>query len=268
MISGVWTALPNIEYFGPDDGVLGQVLDHLFGHGVQGILALGTTGQGADKTIEQRMLEVERLCACCSADHILVGVLANPVEDVRRLIRHAAESGVRGVAITAPYYGLYAEPELHAWLAESLQDSPSELEYYMYNIPFGMHHRWTMAALDVAARYVTVSGIKDSSGDVGQLIEYLNYAKNNTCRMMAGDERLGLYHLLMGGHGFVSGLSASHPELMCKLYEACTQGRVTEAAELQEQVNRLMRTLRAYPSRQMVSVIVDWMRENGIVPAS
>ncbi|MCL6454613.1 MAG: dihydrodipicolinate synthase family protein [Alicyclobacillus sp.] len=267
MVKGVWVAFPNLDYFGPDDGALRDIFERLFTEGVQGALALGTTGQGPDKSLKQRMNEVERLSRVCLPRQLIIGVTANASEDVRDLIAHAASCGVRGVAVTAPYYGKYAEEELYAWLNKTLSNSPTEIEYYMYNIPGGMHHRWTLGSLQVAAQHVPIAGIKDSSGDVSQLISYLEFAKSNPCSVLVGDERLGLYNLLMGGAGFVSGFATAFPGLICRLYEACVSRNVEEAAELQQEVNRRVNILLGYPSRAMVGVIVDWMRENGIAPA-
>lgn len=266
MVSGVWVAFPNLEYFGHDDDVLRGIFERLYIAGVQGALVLGTTGQGADKPLKQRMSEVERLCKCCPAQQLIVGVAANASEEVRALIEHAVSCGVRGVAVTAPYYGKYAEEELHAWLAKTLDGSSERIEYYMYNIPGGMHHRWTLESLKVAAHHVRIAGIKDSSGDIGQLTTYLDYARHHPCSVLLGDERLGLYGLLLGGAGFVSGFAAAFPELMCKLYSACVSGDMEQAVLLQHEVNQRVNILLRHSSRAMVGVIVEWMRENGIAP--
>lgn len=266
MIKGVWSAFPNLEYIGSDDGVLRSIFDKLFEAGIQGALVLGTTGQGPDKTLKQRMNEVERFAKCCPTDRLIVGVTANPSDDVRTFISHAASCGVRGVAVTSPFYGKFSEEELHGWLEKALSNGPESLECYMYSIPGGMHHRWTVESLHIASKYVDIAGIKDSSGDVGQLISYLEYAKSHPCSVLVGDERLGLYNLLMGGAGFVSGFSNAFPNLMVKLYESCISRNVEEAAKIQQEVNQRVNTLLTYPGRAMVPVIVDWMRQNGIAP--
>jgi len=266
MIQGVWVAFPNLDEISADRHILRQTFENLFAQGVQGTLVLGTTGQGADKTVIQRQRELELLAEVCPAEKMILGVAANASGDVRELIAHAERLGVRGVAVTTPFYSHYSEEELGGWLTNALSGSPRAVEYYMYNIPSAMHHRWRVELLAEARKLVQIAGIKDSSGDISQLLNYLAFAEEHRCSVMIGDERFGMYSLALGGAGFVSGFAAAYPGLMCQLYEACRAGRHDEAVLLQKQVNRLVNHLLTNSPRGLIKTLVAWMRDNGVVP--
>ncbi|MHB1627635.1 MAG: dihydrodipicolinate synthase family protein [Bacilli bacterium] len=267
MIDGVWTALPNTRLWADDAGVLEHTVSNLTAAGIRGLFILGTTGQGCDETISTRMKSAERIVeAAGSGARVVTAVSANAPQDVRELIGHAQDLGVLGVAFTPPFYGSYNDQELGLWLEEVLRDQSLSVEYYLYNIPGVTTNRWNVPLVEFANSLAPIAGIKDSSGNVQQLCDFLEWTSRHGASLMVGDERLGLYGLMMGGTGIVSGLSAAYPKLLCRLHAAAVQRDWDTSVPLQGEVNRRLHELSisASTSRDSVRVLVDWMNQNGV----
>lgn len=264
MITGVWTAFP--QCYDRDDRVLGQVITHLFEQGVSGLFLLGTTGQGPDYTVWERKNLTDRLLSLMSEpQQAIVAISANAASDVRELLEHAWQHEVRGIALTPPYYGTFAPEELVHWAATVFQNLPKSGEIYLYNMPLASPTRWSIPVVSAIDEMIGVDGIKDSSGDVAQLREYMRWSQHKNASVLVGNERLTLYHYLSGGHGVVSGLSAACPELVVKLVKQCEMGQWSEARNTQAEVNRRLDEVQGSTLRASVRALVELMEKNGIL---
>ena len=267
MINGIWSALPNTSMWARNSQVLERTLTNLFESNIDGLFILGTTGQGADEALSVRMKVSEQIVeAAGNGSRVITAVSANAAQDVRELIGHAQALGVRGVAFTPPFYGSHNDQELRLWLEKVLTGQNSSCEYYLYNIPSVTFNRWSVPLVEFANKLTPIAGIKDSSGSPQQLCDFSEWTSQHGASLMVGDERLGLYHLMMGGAGIVSGLSAAYPKLLSQLHAAAVQRDWNTCISLQMEINRRLNdlSLSASSARDSVRVLVEWMNQNGI----
>lgn len=263
MVSGLWTALPNI--YGWTDKAIAGSLEAILTSGVDGLFVLGTTGQGTDFTVKERQNILGKLRALVGdPQRLIVAVSANSADDVREMVQHAYSVGVRGVAITPPFYGRFGDGEIERWVGRIFTDGPKKAEVYLYNMPSIGHSVWSPLLASAIDQLVGVDGIKDSSGEIDQLLGYINWVEGKHASVMVGDERLATYSFLMGGHGVVSGLSAAYPNLMVDLVGSCIQRDWEKARLLQHQVNQQLRKLDGLTPHAAVKALVDAMVENGV----
>jgi len=263
VLRGVWTALPDIHR--PDrEALIDRAVPRLLERGVDGIFALGTTGRGTDYTVEQRERLLERIVRAASGGpHIIAAVSSNVADDVRQLAAHAASIGVRGIAFTPPYYNSWSPDELKAWAEAALAAIPPNLEIYAYHIPSAVHNGWDASLVSWMRERFGVRGIKDSSGDVGQLITYLALAGRNEFSVLVGNERLLVYNLMMGGTGVVSGLSSAYPDLLVRAYRACLAKAWDDAAHLQAEINARLTELDGLSPRAVSDILIDLAHASG-----
>src|SRR5512132_4559769 len=100
-----------------DEEAFGPYVDFLAAGGVDGVLALGTTGEGFLLPAEQRM-RAAQLYVEAANGRLLVGVHcgAQSTWDTVELSAHAADIGADGVAVMAPPYFPLDEAALLAHL--------------------------------------------------------------------------------------------------------------------------------------------------------
>lgn len=263
MLTGLWTALPPV--YDRTDQEIVHAVNRLFTEGVDGLFILGTTGQGADLSVSKRHQILERMVGLTEAPHrIVVAISATPASDVRALMDHACALGIQGVALTPPFYGAFNQDEIQQWAREVFGQVAKTSDVYLYNMPTIGHTVWSVDLVSIVNDIIGVDGVKDSSGDPNQLMDYLGWAANRNASVLVGDERLTTYSYLAGSHGVVSGLSAVHPRLMAELINSCRCQRWDSAIALQKQVNMELRTLSRGSARSSARELVQQMEQTGM----
>ena len=143
--------------------------------GLAGIVVAGSTGEAALLDEAERDQLVEALRPVVHADRwLLVGVGAESTRLTTRRARAAAERGADAVLVVAPhYYGAQAmtPAALRAHYQRVADESP--VPVVLYNIPKYMHFALPPELVSELAAHDNVIGIKDSSGDLALLDEYL-----------------------------------------------------------------------------------------------
>src|SRR2546422_9041181 len=101
-----------------DEEVIAPYVDFLLAGGLDGLLALGTTGEGFLLPIEQRM-RAAQLFVETGAERLAVAVHAGAQStwDTVELAAHAADVGAAAVAVMGPPYFPPDETELLAHFA-------------------------------------------------------------------------------------------------------------------------------------------------------
>src|ERR1700693_776711 len=104
----------------PDEEAVGPYVDFLFSHGLDGILALGTTGEGMLFDLEERR-RIAELFIDAGRDRLQVAVHcgAQTTADTVALAEHAAVYGADAVAVIAPPYFALDADELRAHFEEA-----------------------------------------------------------------------------------------------------------------------------------------------------
>ncbi|HEX6207287.1 MAG TPA: dihydrodipicolinate synthase family protein, partial [Actinomycetota bacterium] len=89
----------------PDEDAVGPIVDFLHEGGLDGILALGTTGEGIMLSGHERRRVAERFVEA-SAGRLRVAVHcgAQTTSETAALAAHAAEAGADAVAVISPPY--------------------------------------------------------------------------------------------------------------------------------------------------------------------
>src|ERR671937_789886 len=115
-----------------DDDAFGPYVSFLADGGLDGILALGTTGEGVLLRPEERQRVAERyLQTAPEWFSVFVHCGAQNTRDAVRLARHAAAAGAVGVAVIGPpYFDLDEQSLLRHFLAAA--DACAPTPFYVY----------------------------------------------------------------------------------------------------------------------------------------
>jgi N-acetylneuraminate lyase len=194
-----------------DEGAFGPYVDFLAAGGVDGLLALGSTGEGFLLPVEQR-LRAAQLFVEAAQGRLLVAVHcgAQSTWDTVELAAHAADIGADGVAVMAPPYFPLDESALLAHFAAAARAcAPTAFYVYEfaarsgYPVPVAMLQRLREAAPNFR-------GLKVSDTPWERFAPYLIEGLD----IFVGPEALLPQGLAAGAIGAVSALASTFPELV------------------------------------------------------
>jgi dihydrodipicolinate synthase/N-acetylneuraminate lyase len=191
------------------DGI-GDLVEFYVRSGLDGILALGTTGEGILFSLDERRLAADEFVT--AAHHRLAVVVhcgAQTTHDTVMLAEHAASHGAAGVAvIPPPYFALNAEAIWRHF--DAAADACAPLPFFIYE--FAARSGYAVP-VDVVRRLQetapNLAGLKVSDSPFNAVAPYLIAGLD----VFIGAEGLICQGLESGAAGAVSGLAAAFPEL-------------------------------------------------------
>jgi dihydrodipicolinate synthase/N-acetylneuraminate lyase len=213
-----------------DEPAFGPYLDFLAAAGLDGILALGTTGEGILLSAAERRRAAELFLD--GPLPVIVHCGAQTTAETVALAEHAATAGAAGVAVIGPPYFLLDDDALLAHFVAAAR-SCAPLPFYVYEFRARSGYAVPVEVLArLRAEAPNLTGLKVSDRPFEAVEPYLLEGLD----VFVGAEELVLRGLERGAAGAVSGLAAAFPERVVALVRD-RNGEVTE----------LRRTLDRYP---------------------
>jgi dihydrodipicolinate synthase/N-acetylneuraminate lyase len=216
---------------GLDEDAFAPYVAFLAAGGVDGLLALGTTGEGFLLPLEQRMRAAHLFVEAASGRlQVAVHCGAQSTWDTVELAAHAADIGADGVAVMAPPYFPLDERELMAHLSAAAR-ACAPTPFYVYEFAARSGYPVPVAVLqalrDVAPN---LRGLKVSDTPWERFAPYLLEGLD----VFVGPEALIPQGFAGGATGIVSALGSAFPELIAAALrdpEAADLGPVRIAME-------------------------------------
>jgi len=197
-----------------DEDAFDPYVEYLRAGGLDGILALGTTGEGILLSADQRM-RAAALFVEAGGDGLDVAVHcgAQTTAETVALAAHAKEVGADAVAVIGPpYYPLDEESLVRHFAAAAEACAP--LPFYMYEFRARAGYSIPPRAIErVRALAPNLAGLKVSNQPFEDVEPYLVAGLD----VFVGAESLVVRGLENGAAGAVSGLAAVFPELVARL---------------------------------------------------
>jgi dihydrodipicolinate synthase/N-acetylneuraminate lyase len=218
-----------------DADALGPYVDFLVGHGVDGLLALGTTGEGVMFPPRHRM-EIAQAFLDAAGGRIQVAVHAGAqtTHDTVALAAHAAEAGADAVAVIAPPYFALDEEELLAHF-EAAARACAPVPFYLYEFEARSGYAIPLAVIGrLRERAPNLAGMKVSDSPWERLEPYLVEGLD----VFVGAESLLERGLAAGAAGAVSGLAGSFPDAVVPLVREPTAEAGERAVALRAELQR------------------------------
>ena len=194
-----------------DDGAFGPYVDFLAEGGVDGVLALGTTGEGILLSSQERRRAAELFVAAAGGRlEVAVHAGAQTTADTAALATHAAEAGADAVAVIGPPYYPLDERALYAHFAAAAR-ACEPLPFYLYEFRARTGYSIPVAVIErLRETAPNLRGLKVSNQPFEAVEPYLLEGLDT----FVGAEKLILQGLEHGAAGAVSGLAAAFPELV------------------------------------------------------
>jgi len=218
--------------------------------GIDGILALGTTGEGVMLCVEERERVAEAYLASRDAVAgagfaVFVHCGAQTTGDTVALCRHAASAGADGVAVIGPPYFAFDERSLLEHFVAAA-DACAPTPFYVYEFSARSGYAVPVAVIErLRDRAPNLRGLKVSDSPFDAVKLYLLKG----LEVFVGFEPLVLEGLANGAAGAVSGLAAAFPEVVASLVHE-------RHPRAHSQVERLRRELGGVPFHAAVKTIL------------
>jgi dihydrodipicolinate synthase/N-acetylneuraminate lyase len=196
-----------------DEDAFEPYLGWLASHGIDGVLACGTTGEGVLFDVAERKRIAELIVASRGSLQVAVHCGAQNTADTVELAEHAAAGGADVIAVIAPPYFAFDADELLAHFAEAAR-ACEPTPFYVYE--FAARSGYAVPLQTIAALREEASnfaGLKVSDTPWERFSPYLVDGLD----IFVGPEALIPQGLAAGATGAVSGLAASFPDAVVAL---------------------------------------------------
>ena len=215
-----------------DEAAFDPYLDFLATRGIDGVLALGTTGEGILLSLLERRTALARFAA--GPLPVLAHCGAQTTADTVALSAYAAELGVEAVAVIAPPYYQFDDDALLAHFAAAAR-ACAPLPFYVYELERASGYAIPVTVVKRLRGLVdNVAGMKVSDAPFSKVEPYLLDGLD----VYIGAEALIGAGLAAGAAGAVSGLAAAFPEIVV---DAVRTGDSTAAGSLRATIERFPR---------------------------
>jgi 4-hydroxy-tetrahydrodipicolinate synthase len=198
----------------------------LAGHGSDGLVLAGTTGEGPVLSDSERVELWEAVAGAVTVP-VIAGSGTNDTAHSVELSRRAASAGVAGLLVVTPYYSRPSQSGLDAHFRAVA--SVTELPVLIYDIPVRTGRK---VAHDTLVRLATevpnVVGVKDASGDIAGAARLIATAPPGF-ELYSGEDAMTLPLLSVGAVGVISVASHWAGEEMAAMTAAFFKGDVDQA---------------------------------------
>jgi dihydrodipicolinate synthase/N-acetylneuraminate lyase len=189
--------------------------------GLDGLLVLGTTGEGILLDDQERRRVAELAVAAAADLPVVVHCGAQTTAETCGLAAHAAEAGAAGVAVIAPPYFAFDRAELVEHFAAAAA-ACAPLPFYLYEYAERSGYTVSVEVVEeVRERAGNLVGMKVSDAPFARLQPYLATGLD----VFVGAEGIIPQGLENGAVGAVSGVAAAFPEPVSALVRAASAER-------------------------------------------
>jgi dihydrodipicolinate synthase/N-acetylneuraminate lyase len=220
-----------------DEEAVEPLVRFLAAGGLDGLLALGTTGEGIMLSVAERTRAAELFVGARPPGFaVAVHCGAQTTADTVALAAHAAEVGADAVAVVAPPYFAFDQPSLFGHFRRAAE-ACAPVPFYAYEFAARSGYPIPVPVIErLRAEVPNLRGLKVSDVPFEAVRPYLLEGMG----VFIGSEPLVLQGLRNGAVGAVSGLAAAFPEIVAELVHE-------RSAAAHDAVSGLRRSLEGVP---------------------
>lgn len=230
--TGVALITPFNENKNIDESSLEKLINHVIadGKGVDFVVSLGTTGEAATLTHEEKM-RVFALTKDIVAQRvpIVLGFGGNNTAALVNSIKAFDFEGYDGILSASPYYNKPSQEGIFQHYKAINDVAP--VPVISYNVPGRTSSNITAKTMiRIANELPNIVGVKEASGNLVQCMEILN--GTNNFLLTSGDDVLTLSMLAFGMHGVISVIANAFPVEFSAMTRHALNGNFKEAAKI------------------------------------
>lgn len=221
-----------------DEQALKRLIERQIEAGIDFLVPCGTTGESPTLAREEHLRVVQITVEVAKGRvPVLGGAGGYNTAEVIALGRELAAIGVDGILSVTPYYNKPTQEGLYQHFRAIAAAVP--LPIILYSVQGRTGVNIEPANVARLAGIENIVGIKEASGNIGQMMAILNLVPQDFI-VLSGDDAIALPLIALGGRGVISVVSNEIPAEMTMLVRHALQGNFDGARELHRRFHPLM----------------------------
>lgn len=217
-ITTPWTSTDQVDH-----SFLTRHAQWLLSSGCRGIIPLGSLGEGATLSGEEKRAILRTLVAAAPAHPILPGIAALSTKDAVALAQDAERMGCKGLMLLPAYVHKGPLQEHLAHIAAVLR--ATALPCMLYNNPLAYGVDFVPSAIaELAREHQNLLAVKESSGD-SRRVTAIKALLGDRISVLVGMDDMLQEGVDAGATGWVAGLVNAFPRESVALFELACAGR-------------------------------------------
>lgn len=213
-------------------GVLNNLVDHLIESGVHGLTPLGSTGEFAYLSNEQRLQIVTAVIAATRGRvPVVAGVASTSTSDAVAQTKLMVEAGADGILAILEAYFPVSDDGVRKYFT-AIAEAAGGRPVVLYTNPQFQRSDLSLPVIEQLSHVENIRYIKDASTNTGRLLSIIDRTRGRM-DVFAASAHIPACVMLIGGVGWMAGPACIVPRQSITLYEAARAGNWSLAMELQ-----------------------------------
>jgi len=222
-----------------DEVVLRELVERQIRAGVEALVPVGSTGEGATLGEEEQAHVIEVVVDQTRGRiPVIGGASSNATGKAVALAKEAKRRGADAILTVAPFYNKPTQEGLYQHFS-AIADSV-EIPIVIYNVPGRTASNIEAAtALRLAEEIPYIAGVKEASGNLAQIMEILHHRPAGF-GVWSGDDNMTLPLVALGADGIISVVSNEVPAEFSGMVRLALKGKFEKAREMHFRLLALM----------------------------
>ena len=232
----IGTGVALVTPFNDDKSVdfegLKRLVNYQIGNGINYLVILGTTGEPATLTSEEKKQVIAAIIEVNNGRLPLVlGIGGNNTMAVVEEIKSTDLSDFTAVLSVSPYYNKPTQEGIYQHFKAIAQVSPKPI--ILYNVPSRTGANVLPdTVIRLANEFKNIVAVKEAAGSIVQAMRLVQN-KPKDFLVISGDDMIALSMVLSGGAGVISVIGQGLPKDFSQMIQFGLNGNVSKANELQ-----------------------------------
>ena len=219
-----------------------KIIEHVVNGGVNYIVLLGTTGESATLSKQEKKTLIKFTVKFLNGRIPLVlGMGGNDTNEIILSIHATPFQGVDAILSVCPYYNKPQQEGVYQHFKTIAEASP--VPVILYTVPGRTGSNISASTtLRLARDCDNIAGIKEASGNLDQIFQVIAHRPEGFL-VISGDDALTLPLIASGADGVISVTANAYPSMVAGIVEHTMAGKLKEARLLHYQLLELTNSL-------------------------
>lgn len=229
--TGVALVTPFKVDFSLDIQALKKIVNHVIDGGVEYLVILGTTGEPATLTQDEKEIVIDTIVEANKGRLPLVlGVGGNNTQKVVEELKTRDFSKFSAILSVSPYYNKPTQEGIYQHFKAIAEASP--IPIILYNVPGRTaSNMLPETVISLANDFKNIIGIKEAAGDIVQAMKLIQH-KPKEFLVISGDDMIALPMVFAGGAGVISVIGEGYPKEFSEMIRLGLNKKVDESYAL------------------------------------